>query len=446
MYFTYPKDTEITASVVEDFIKQHEEKIKRYDELYNLYVGNAPILNQEEKENYKPDNRLIVNFPRYQVDNFNGFFVGVPPKISYNNPDKSDDQNKTIDDIINDFERRSEMPDLISEMSKQSSIYGHAFAYLYQDEDAQSRAVRIRPQNAFVVYEQTVAQEPLFAVYYIKNEDNEIEGQLHTTTHSYEIRNGEDGIVLTDERPHFYEDVPIVEFVENDERLSLVGVTESLTNAYNKAISEKANDVDYFADAYLSVLGVELDEEGTHKIRDNRIINMFNQGGVTGAKDIVVEFLDKPDGDQTQENLLDRLERLIYETSMIANISDINFGGTNMSGVALEFKLQPMRNLAAVKERKFIKALNRIFKMFFALPTNVPPVDRNEWLDIQYTFTRNLPRNIREEVEIARGLDGVVSKETQLQALSIVDNAKDEMGRMETEDVGPALYDFEKSE
>ena len=29
----------------------------------------------------------------------------------------------------------------------------------------------------------------------------------------------------------------------------------TMINAYNKALSEKANDVDYFADAYLKVLG-----------------------------------------------------------------------------------------------------------------------------------------------------------------------------------------------
>lgn len=439
--FMFPADKEITDEVVSDFIELHQAKVTRYQELYSLYKGDAPILYGEAKENYKPDNRLVVNFPRYQVDNFNGFFAGIAPKISYNDPDKTDEQNKLIDDIINDFERRCDMDDFVAEMSKQASIFGHAFAYLYQDENSETQLVKVSPENAFVVYEQSIAQKPLFGVYYITNDDDKIEGHLHTTTHSYNLMEGKNGLTLYDEMPHFYGDVPIVEFVENDERLSLVGVTESLTNAYNKAISEKSNDVDYFADAYLAVLGAELDEDGTHKIRDNRIINLY---GTDDANKIVVEFLEKPDADQTQENLLDRLERLIYETSMIANISDMKIGAADLSGIALEFKLQPMRNLAAVKERKFVKSFNKIFQMFFALPTNIPPAYKDEWIDVQYTFTRNLPRNIKEEVEIARGLEGVVSKETQLQALSLVDNANDEMNRMEKENEAPPMYDFEK--
>lgn len=35
----------------------------------------------------------------------------------------------------------------------------------------------------------------------------------------------------------------------------------SQINAYNKALSEKANDVDYFADAYLKILGERIDDE-----------------------------------------------------------------------------------------------------------------------------------------------------------------------------------------
>ena len=73
-----------------------------------------------------------------------------------------------------------------------------------------------------------------------------------------------------------------------------------MINAYNKAISEKANDVDYFADAYLKVLGAKLNEDGIKSIRENRIINF--EGNMDG--NLVVEFLQKPDGDTTQENLI----------------------------------------------------------------------------------------------------------------------------------------------
>ena len=79
-------------------------------------------------------------------------------------------------------------------------------------------------------------------------------------------------------------------------------------------------------------------------IRDNRIINLGED-----AEDVIVDFLQKPDGDATQENLIDRLEKLIFHICMVANISDENFGTS--SGIAMKYKLQGMSNLAKTKER-----------------------------------------------------------------------------------------------
>ena len=42
-------------------------------------------------------------------------------------------------------------------------------------------------------------------------------------------------------------------------------------------------------------------------------------------------------------------------------------------------------------------------------------------------FTRNFPANVTEEVENAKNLSGIVSQETQLSVLSIVDNVSEEV-------------------
>lgn len=431
--FLYSKDEPITAEVVEDFINQHQAKITDYERLEALYTNDAPIFHEEDKEAYKPDNRIGVPFPKYMVDTFNGFFTGVPIKIGHK-------EDKELDGTIDEFERLNDMDDMTSEISKLTDIHGHAYAYVFQNEEAQTRVVKVHPRNAFVVYANTIEQEPLFGVYYTTQDDGSIEGHVHTKNESAEYLKVSYESILTDWQPHYYGEVPIVEFVQNEERISLIETTESLINAYDKALSEKANDVDYFADAYLAVLGAELGEDGVHRIRDNRLINVF---GTDNADKIVVEFLEKPNADTTQENLLDRLERLIYQTSMIVNLNDENFGSA--SGISLEMKLQPMQNLAKTKERKFKTSLNKIFKMFFALPTNVPTNKRDEYLNINYTFTQNLPRNHKEEAETARALEGIVSRETQLKGLSQVDNVQDELDRIEEEYAPLPQHDFERA-
>ena len=132
-----------------------------------------------------------------------------------------------------------------------------------------------------------------------------------------------------------------------------------MVNAYNKALSEKANDVDYFADAYLKVLGAFVDKDDVQFIRDNRVVNF---PGEDDGK-VVAEFMDKPSNDTSQENMLDRMERLIFQISMVANISDENFGTS--SGIAMKYKLQAMSNLEKAKERKFTSGMNRRYKLLF---------------------------------------------------------------------------------
>ena len=237
---------------------------------------------------------------------------------------------------------------------------------------------------------------------------------------------GESGQVKDGLYPHGFGGVPAVEYIENEERMGIFESALPMIDAYNKAISEKANDVDYFADAYLKILGSKLEKEELEQLRRNRIINFEGDD----AASLIVEFLQKPDGDTTQENLINRLEKLIFQISMVANISDENFGAS--SGIALKYKLQAMSNLAKTKERKFTSGMNRRYKLIFSNP--VSGMQKDSWVGIKYQFTQNYPANILEESQIAGNLAGITSQETQLKVLSIVDNVQQELERIAEEE------------
>ena len=437
MVFTFPKDEQITGDVVQKFIDQHKLLVPKYLESKNMYEGRYDILYRAPRELYKPDNRLVVNLAKYIVDTFNGYFIGIPVKLNHDN-DK-------VSDVLTDFVNRSNMEDNEAELSKICSIYGHGFEYLYQDEDSQTRVIYNTPIDMFIVYDDTIQQNPLFAVRYQYDADLKLSGELVDATHSYIITtNGTSSVTLsknaTKDNPdgaHYYQGVPIVEWIENEERQSIFETVKTLINAINNALSAKADDVDYFADAYLVVKGAELDEPTMDSLRETRNINI----GGEGSEKVVIEFLAKPNADTTQENLIDRLLDLVFQMSMVANINDESFGSA--SGVALEFKLQPMKNLAIMKERKVKNAMQERFKMFFNIVTNVPSASKDEWMNIEYKFTRNIPRNIADEAETAAKLEGVVSKETQLSVLSIVPNVKEEIAKMEKEMEEAPQYDFQ---
>lgn len=416
--FKIPKDLILTNELLDEFITKHKQLISgTYQPLYNAYISEHDILKQKDKDANKPDNRIVVNFPKYIVDTMNGFFIGNPIKIV------SDEA--AVADWVDYLDQYNDQDDNNAELSKICSIYGHGYEMYYVNEDSELCITYLHPREAFMIYDESIIERPLYFVRLYTDYNGDEWGSISDATTVKHFKYS-GGIQYTDEAPHYFNGVPATEYLENAERQSIFAAVLSMVNAYNKAISEKANDVDYFADAYLKVLGAQVETTDLPFIRDSRIINFYGEN----AEKIIAEFMPKPSADETQENLLDRMERLIFQISMVANISDENFG--TASGIAMKYKLQAMNNLRKTKERKFASGMNRRYKLLFAHPLSKAPADA--WVKLKYIFTPNLPANILEEAQIAAQLSGIVSQETQLSVLSIVDNVEDELARIADED------------
>lgn len=411
----------VKMELIKGCIEQHKLMLPRYEYLENLYLGFHDIFRLPEKEGWKPDHRLAVGFPRYITDTFIGYAYGKPIKV------QSEDEK--FDEAMQLFAKRNALKDHNKEMAKVACKFGHAFEYLYQNESTETRVTRFTPRQMFIVYDDSVAERALFAVRYgYHGEKSKLRGKLYgeILTPSQVLKFEEDKI--TDKNDNPYGKIPVVEWKLNEERIGLYESVAGLVETYNAALGEKANDVESFAEAYLAIMGAEIDEEGIRRIRDNRIINLY---GTNNAKDVLIQFLQKPTADGTQENLLDRLETLIYQTSMVANISDESFGGAT-SGTSLAYKLQAMSNLAESFDSKVEKSIRKRLKLFCTLSTNTPRQDAYE--DVEITFTRNVPKNLLEEAQTAAQLSGIVSHETQLRGLSIVADPKAELERIKDED------------
>lgn len=418
--FRIADDEILDENKLSEFISDHDAEVsERYRPLLDAYMTDYPIFHMPPKPTYKPDNRIAVNFAKYITDTMNGFFLGNPIKL------QSDDE--AVLNYVELLDQYNNQDDNNAELSKTCSIFGNGYEMYYVDENGQIGITYLTPIEAFMIYDDSILQNPRYFVRLYLDTDNVVHGSVsdETTVRYFEIR-GKLTFIPEYERPHGFDGVPATEFLENAERQGIYESVLTMINAYNKAISEKANDVDYFADAYLKVLGTLLDEDEIKHIRDDRVINFDGD-----TEKVIVEFLQKPNGDETQEHLIDRLERLIFQISMVANISDENFGTS--SGIALKYKLLAMSNLAKTKERKFTAGMNRRYKLIFSNP--VSGMKKDDWVKIRYQFTLNYPANLLEESQIAGNLSGITSQETQLKVLSVVDNVQQEIERMETEDM-----------
>lgn len=418
--FKVSADTVMTKDILHKYINKHQQIVsKRYQDLDRAYRSDYKIFRQARKPSYKPDNRLAVNFGKYIVDTMNGFFIGNPIKIT------SDDEAASA--YVELLSQYNDQDNNDAELSKLCDIFGRAYEMYYIDEKGMEGITYLSPMQSFMITDDSILERPLYFVRLYRDEDNVMHGSVadaekvlwFTIRGSLKFEPGE--------KPHGFDGVPAVEFKENDECIGIFEPVMTLIDAYNHALSEKANDVDYFADAYMKILGAKLSEEEIKQLRTNRIINFDGDE----AERLIVEFLEKPNADVTQENLIDRLEKLIFQISMVANISDESFGIS--SGIALKYKLQAMSNLAKTKERKFTSGMNDRYRLLFSNPIAKTRVKEDAWVGLKYQFTLNYPANLLEEAQIASLLSGITSKETQLKILSVVDNVSEEEARIEDE-------------
>lgn len=413
MIYRMSAGTEMTPELLAEYIGRHKKEVgTRLNKLNEAYQGEYEIFHQRRKPAWKPDNRIAFGFAKYIVDTMNGYFLGTPIRVHH--------ENSKASDFLELLNRYNDLDDINAELGKYSDTFGTGNEIYYADEDGKLCVQDISPIDSFMIYDDSILMRQLYFVRYFRDAKNTERGSwANASVVQHFILRGTYQWEGTAEEHHF-DDVPATEYIENSERLGILDGVMSVVNAFNKALSEKANDVDAFADAYLKIIGPKIDDNAIQFIRDKRILNLE----VEDTTGVVAEFMSKPNGDATQENLLDRLYRGIFQMSMVADLSDESFAGT-ASGISLKYKLQAMSNLADAKKRKFQAALNRRYRILFSHPAS--PVSADDWIQIRYTFTKSLPANLLEEAQIAKDLEGITSHETQLKVLSLVDNPQDEM-------------------
>lgn len=261
--------------------------------------------------------------------------------------------------------------------------------------------------------------------------------------------------------PHYFKDVPVIHYPNNKELKGDFEGVKSLIDAYNLANSDTANDFEYFTDAYLLLVGYNgiTDQDGEDIVANDSMSGGLSGGGVGGnsyggVKSMKenrillldeggsAEWLIKQINDQALENYKDRLRDDIHSLSKVPNLSDDKFAG-QLSGVALAYKLWALEQIASMKERKFKKALQRRIELITnILNTKGAPRGAGagvsgkggyDWRAIDITFTRNMPQNLVEIVEIVAKLKGIVSEETLLSILPFVEDVQDELDKLAAE-------------
>ena len=420
-------DERFITKIVNKFLANEVTEFARLQQYYDV---KTEILKRNMEEG-KPNNRLAHGFARYISNMATSYFIGKP--IRY----VTDDEE--YQEILTKELQNNYIDNVNFEGSKEASKKGIAFFLLFLDESGILRIKKCDAETIIPIYSPKLGEflEGAIRIWEERDINGELIAQYAALYDKREIwtykRTSSTGIfALENLDTHMFDDIPVIVIWNNEEVCSDYGPHISLIDAYDRAQSDTANDMDYFSDSYLCIAGASgmteeavLDDtpEADRKaadLRKNKILYLDEKGQA--------QWLTKNENDTASENYKNRIYKDLFFLSQVPALSDESFAG-NLTGVAIKYKLIGLEELAIMKQSKFEAAQKKLVK----LVTDYINMKYNKNFDpetVTQKYERNFISNVEETINNTKNLEGIVSKQTQLRMLPS-DIVKDVNGEIE---------------
>lgn len=428
--FSINKNTELTAELLQKMINRFfvsdMPKLKKYK---NYYDGKQAILNKSYNDESKPCSRVVTNYCQDIADAYCGYLAS-PGYISY----KSENDITAIMDVLryNDYQTED------SEFLLDALKYGIAYELMYIDEAAQVRFRLINPTSAFAIFDDSLTGDLLYFVRMYKANDWDESDLYKVDVYSdisikhYTMAGANGSLNFVDEVPHYFSQCPANVLALPDEKPVFECIL-SLQDSANEILSDEIDDYSAFCDAYLSLIGADIDAEDVASMKENRVL-VLPEGAAAN-------WLTKNSSDAQVENILKRIHDNIYRIAKCPDFSSETFVGGVSSGVAIRYRLTGMETRAAAICAKMKKALQRRIEII----TGIASLKLGEevFRDIEINFKRNIPEDNTSIVNLVNALKGTVSDATLLSQIPFVADVQKELDAIKKQkQENISLYSF----
>jgi len=374
-------------------------------------------------------------------------FIGRVPDIVTKGSDKEKERISNFSLIAkhNDFEEE------ISDVGLQASITGSGFLGIYADIGDEFPHYRsLDPLFTNVVYDCSIAQKRLFAyhIYWDTSSAGGISGKyvclIYTKKKIFAYYTQQmsvptymafsvyplqlfliDGAERSFEMEHGFNDIPIVEFLNNKEQLSDCKAVIGLISLYSQLQNNRFQNVDDIINYLLVIKNVNLgDDKETEQaislIKDHRVLPI--EGADSDAK-----FLSNPLNQTDIQTLANEYKNLIHYITHIPDLSSVDFS-QNASDPIIKIKTKPLLDLCDEKAKWFNKGYIQVLEMTLDF------VERNSKVlygkvkfridDIDLVYSHTLPSNDTDMVNMIVNLSnaGLCDPRVLLQSLSCIPN------------------------
>lgn len=428
--FYLNKDTELTTALLSKMINKFrigvEPKMQKYK---NYYDGIQAILSKKYSDPSKPCNKTVLNYTKNIVDAYTGY-IATPGHISY----RSEQDIEDVMDILRYNDYQAEDCDFLQDLL----TYGTAAELMYIDNGGQTRFRLINPCSCFGIYDDSLTGDLMYFVRMYKASDWDEGTTYNVDVYSdYDVKHytmtGDNGtLTFTSEEPHYFSQCPANIAVMPDEK-SIFDCIMGIQDSINQLLSAEIDDYAEFADAYMTLTGVDADPDDIADMKKNRVLVLPE--GASAA------WLTKNANDAQVENILKRLHESAYRIAQCPDFSSESFVGGVSSGIAIQYRLTGMETKAGKIEALMKKALQRRIEIICGIASL--KLGEAVFRDIEITFKRNIPEDINSTVNLINSLKGTVSDATLLGQLDFITDVNAELEALQAQkQTNMELYSF----
>lgn len=389
-------------------------------------ADGVPILSKKNTNTTKINHKSHTSFDRTIVKNKASYFTGKPVKLAQEGS------------FFEDWLKRNKWDDLLMFMSKDATSMGEGFTLLYSPQGSNEAFMsREQPYTCVNLYDQDTGF-PKYGLIYAPDltEDSTTDTKTNTEAgqdlivfwYTMTTVTGYKGTqetlrIVEEETPHLFAGVPLIEWKNNEERISDIEPVLGLMDLYDIMDSDFLSELSQLRLAYFLLKGFGL-STGQETVGNNpgdtfpvipgfeevlasktfiSLVEEMTKAGVflTDNPDAEASFINKTIAFDAVKYAKDNLRFRIFQNGSSYDPTSFMDGNAgNITAFQIERMLFPLEQAAQETEVSFKYSISYMIKLLMDFynrfsSDEIIPVE-------EVVFRRNLPENILADLKEAR--------------------------------------------
>ena len=287
-------------------LAKHNQNKEEITYLYNYYKGNQPVLYRTKQVRPEINNKVVQNTAFFIVETKAADIASEPIQYVLRGTDEAKSVQISNLNTIMESEDKSYL-DIC--LARWRSICGTSYRFIANDNGQSSlldetdfRLSVCDPRNTFVCYYRT--DLPAFSVQI--NQDNKSKNIYYVYTNDEWFIIQGNKIVNSGVNGFFA--IPVIEYPNNESRLSDIEITIGLSDAINEMASDRQDGIAQFVQSFIKFVNCEMDADKFKELRQSgAFIVKSNNGDNKADVDIMSSELNQSESQVAIDDLFNKL-------------------------------------------------------------------------------------------------------------------------------------------